>query len=1410
MADTIILKTQLTGADVVLKQLDQIEAVKEKLSSKPIEVNVKASKQTASQISAMARLVKEQNALAIAQEKTKQITKQAEIADKQATAATEKRVAAEKNLEAAEKRRQTAQTNKETVEKRTLATEKQVTLEQEKQKTSAANLAVQQEKTATATEKHAAAQTNLESKLLGTTTGTDKLSAAMSTLGSRLLNAGINYFTQQLTEALGTMKDVDSELTTIKKVTGASDDYISGLSDRAYETASKYGVTASDYLESVASFSRAGYKDAAEGLAEVATKTQLVGEVTSETANEMLIAMDTAYELGGSIESLSLILDQANEIDNNYATTIEKIAEAMPIVASVASNAGISQEKLVAALGTITASTQESGTQAARAFRSIILNIIGDTTTEIEDGVTYTTEDIKTLSDVLWKYSSDAMKATQATGEIVDPMEAIAGLSKAFKEGALTEAEIFDIASSLGGKLRTNELLALIQNFDTYEEMLEKMASASGSAEKEIDSMLTSWETKTNQLQNSWTQLVQNIIDTDWIKGVLTEANDFLTLLNDIISPDTTDFQDAYTDAKSEYEELTSKAEELTEREKNRLEYLQQQLAVLKQQSEWSEKSNLNSTAKELRSNPYYSFMSGAGSVASSYREQWKSGSLSTAEYGAQLQTLSEKYSEVGASLEELEEAGYEAKGAQKKYYDAAVEGWKQLSEAIAEYSAETGKSVEVTGESTDTAEEATEAVEQQAESYETLKDNIQEASDAITAFKNASETNQDDNFKSMAEYYSDLMEEIASGRINSNTAQAGYDLFLSDEQRENLGNDAQKMAEYVQSLGSLKAMLADGTDAGAGFSNWLYEAADAEGNLYNANGDLIASFSEAADGLSFNVESLEDLAEYSGVSEDVILTWAQAMGVYGSELYNTADEALALAEQMGVLTEAADGTKNVDLETFTAKLQEAGESQDEINQLVTALQDVDGVSLGKVKDQVESFVKVTSKIPETEKVKVEADTSSATVEVTNLFTWLAEKFKKVFTVNVSTSSVFGRSAKGGKSEVGGPTLVNEEGPEIIQEGDTARIAGGGQPTVTVLEPGAFVYTAPQTKKMLSGVSIGGSFPARAGGTFKTVRTSGSGSSSSSRKSSSSSSGSSSASDYWSELETAVKAQLEEAKDARDAELDSIEAQIDALKDAKDTEEDRLELEEKILAVQEAQTKLANAQAERTVRMYNAATGQWEWIANQKDVQSAQKSLTSAQESLEKYKAEKEYDAQVAALEAQKDLVNERYEELENEWEEILSSIEEPLREIADILSDVRKSGTDREKSATGDVQTLASAITSFITGTPAYDSGGVLSGLGGIKATNQDEIVLSPALSAKILSPTQNAQYDAFANALGAVYGMPSAGIPSAVSNAYGASTDSHDTVYSFPGGIQLSETQANSTTLGDIARQLRVLNLT
>lgn len=337
----------------------------------------------------------------------------------------------------------------------------------------------------------------------------------------RAVYSGIRAITNGFQEALVTLKAVDDELVTVRKVTGFDEYQMARVEEQAYAVASRYGTSAADYTSSVAAFARAGYKDLSGDLAELAEKTKIVGDTTADVAQQFLLSVDAAYKYKGNIQALTAVLDGANEIDNKYATSIEKIAEGMGIVAPVAAQMHVGVDELAASIGTITAVTQRTGTEAARALRAIYLNIVGDTKTEIEEGVTWTTGEIEGLRDVVKLYAKDAWDAAQASGGIIDPMEAIAGLSKSVKDGILTEAQLMEMVSDIGGKLRTSQLLALINNWDMYESMLADYNNAYGSAEKEIENAMDSWTRKSEVLKNTWTQFVKTGLNSEAVKGFL-------------------------------------------------------------------------------------------------------------------------------------------------------------------------------------------------------------------------------------------------------------------------------------------------------------------------------------------------------------------------------------------------------------------------------------------------------------------------------------------------------------------------------------------------------------------------------------------------------------------------------------------------------------------------------------------------------------------------------------------------------------------------------------------------------------------------------------------------------------------------------------------------------------------------
>lgn len=346
----------------------------------------------------------------------------------------------------------------------------------------------------------------------------------------QVVNGIVANIKRAFKDALDTMREVDQQLTNIQKVSDLTAKDIARIGDSAYETASKYGVAAEEYLSAVYTFQKAGLGDSAEKMGELAVKTMLVGDTTADVATKFIIATNAAWKYGGSVEELSRLVDEADKLNNTYAVSLQDIAEGLPIVAATAAQAGMTAEQTMSAISTIVASTGQSATKAATALRAIIMNLIGETG-ELDDGLSVTEETVASLNSVLNKYARASLEAAEAEGKILDPMEAIAALAQAAEDGFLNEAQLFEVLSGLGGKLRTTQLTALVNAQEMYNSMLKDTADAAGTADREISIMLESWNSKTQILTNTFTQFISHLVDSKGIKAGI----DLLTKLVEVL-----------------------------------------------------------------------------------------------------------------------------------------------------------------------------------------------------------------------------------------------------------------------------------------------------------------------------------------------------------------------------------------------------------------------------------------------------------------------------------------------------------------------------------------------------------------------------------------------------------------------------------------------------------------------------------------------------------------------------------------------------------------------------------------------------------------------------------------------------------------------------------------------------------
>ena len=1042
-------------------------------------------------------------------------------------------------------------------------------------------------------------------------------------------------------DAISTMKAVDDEMVTVRKVTGFTAEQMEELRDRAYETASAYGEAADEYLNSVAAFARAGYGEQADALAELATKTKLVGDTNAETAQQFLLSVDAAYKYKGNIDALTKVLDGANEIDNKYATSIEKLAEGLGTVAPVAAQAHVGIDELTAAIGTITAVTQRSGSEAARAFRALVLNIVGDTKTEIDEGVTWTTGEIAGLRDVIRQYAPAAYEAAKATGEVIDPMEAIGGLAQSMKDGLLTEQKLMEMVSDIGGKLRTSQLLALIQNWDMYQSMLKDYANAVGSADKEISNAMDSWTRKTNILKNEWTEFIQSMVSTDAVKGGLDVLIGAMESLN-------TDLGHAA---------VTAGAVSLG-------------LVGIQAAAKGTTAAITKLSAAGIAMNPW---ILAIGAAVAAFGFLWNAtedSRKSIDELNTDISDNTEKLGENRRRLTEINELGWNEKTPEILNEKAALEQenaeLERQIEKLRELEARQAKrTLKSAGGYVGTGETV----------YHLTS--MGESRGGAEALGLTGRT-----FKSYAELTAYLDQYIPGAAEKSRQELEALGIQFEETEKkayqtgetyeksliEQAGDLSKKLKENRGDLGDLQKEY-DGVTTG------LARFAQAHEVL----GDKTSDAKAALDTLN---QAYDEAADYAATYGDAVeVTGAQAEAV--SKTYpKLADSIAKVGDKYVVCKSAAlsasDGLIAANGRISSSAKTMAKETLTQLKSIVAGYQEVASLAMSaysadQSRENYENLKnafllstkaqgamnRLKNAIAESEKYGYNASTGIESPSGTKKSSRSTKSTKDAELERLKDIVSLRKSELSLMQERGDSTADQIDKMRQIQaalhaQAEYMRRIGASQADINALSTEHWKITK-QIQELQK--------------------------------------------DLWDELEDAVNKKLEEAADARDKQVDAIDKQIAALKDAKQAEDEALKLEQLKAAVLEKQNALLEAQKERTVRVFNAATGQWEWEANASSVKSAQDAYEKAKEDLAEYERELALQREIDELEAKKKLIEETYDTLKAEWKRITDSLQEPTRTIDDILSDIARNGTPKMRQQVEEVNNLLGKLNQYIAG---------------------------------------------------------------------------------------------------------------
>lgn len=342
---------------------------------------------------------------------------------------------------------------------------------------------------------------------------------------------------------------------------------------------------------------------------------------------------------------------------------------------------------------------------------------------------------------------------------------------------------------------------------------------------------------------------------------------------------------------------------------------------------------------------------------------------------------------------------------------------------------------------------------------------------------------NYSSGYEGFADVYSEMQGLLEGGQIGGEFRVGAQLLFDESTYQsfidalENNLPEAMRIAQ--EAMAKLSPLFGDAKNSGLGFVDTMQKLA--------AKGELVGATYKDVDGQTeLTITNLKELAGSLGTSESGVFAAIQAWKEFGINAQLTSSDLIGYLNDIGVATE----NNNIDMNSVVEKMRELGATDQDIMSLQSLLQNMSDVTLQNpikdiddLKDEADNADDAANDVYDTLQGIKSTTFSQVRTQLSLLGTSLDTVKTKAGDAAAAVGSVDraaggnrdrtghgGRepekSAKGTRSARGGLTLVNEEGPEIIQENGKQRIANNGLPTLTNIKKGAVVYNAKDTAKM--------------------------------------------------------------------------------------------------------------------------------------------------------------------------------------------------------------------------------------------------------------------------------------------------------------------------------------------------------
>ena len=352
-------------------------------------------------------------------------------------------------------------------------------------------------------------------------------------LGYGIIASAAMMARRSLQQMYNNVVKIDTAMTELKKVTNETDESYRKFLDGSAERAQKLGATISDVVTATADFARLGYNlEDASVLSDAATVYKNVGDGISDInqASESIISTMKAF--GYETSNVMEIVDKFNTTGNKFSISSGGVGESLLNSASALSAAGNTLDESIALI-TAANETIQSPEKVGTAMKTLSMYLRAAKTEAEEAGISTDgmANSVSELRDELLSLTGNRVDIMLSDSDFKSTYQIILELSEVWK--TLSETSQANITELIGGGVRNaNVVSALIQNASKMQEIADTSANSAGSALEENEKYLDSINGKVAQLEATFQDLSQNVIDSETVKGFVDLGNGALKLVN--------------------------------------------------------------------------------------------------------------------------------------------------------------------------------------------------------------------------------------------------------------------------------------------------------------------------------------------------------------------------------------------------------------------------------------------------------------------------------------------------------------------------------------------------------------------------------------------------------------------------------------------------------------------------------------------------------------------------------------------------------------------------------------------------------------------------------------------------------------------------------------------------------------